>query len=391
MSRYVLRRLLPISVVFIVSTAYAQAPAKKPDAGDLKVADVAGQLDLSVPQSPAFTILGVTPEAVVKSDDLRTVATGLLHGVDPQGNLQSGIAIDVRPYLALVGDESTLGDYQKSRWVQIASSAQVSFATASGQGDSDKADRQALALNVKLWREHDPALGTSKLTYTPAKGPQVPARAVDARGLVSGTMGECYGDYLLAASSTAAAGDFPEDLDEATAKLAADARKTIAMCLAPFKKRYWNAGSLELAIAGYRSDVEGFSDDGVGAWLGYSHSIGERGQFIIKGAYTDNRLVAPKNANSPYTLVDETDAGARVRFGSRKGSLMLEGLWTRAKTAAADDEYWRASIGTEVMVLPDVWIELAIGKAFGTRLFDDDPVYSGQLRFGFSQKSLLPL
>lgn len=346
--------------------------------------DLVGHLDLAVPQSPAFTSLGVAPEKVVKSDDLRTVAVGLLHGVDPEGNLQSGIAFDVRPYLALRGNESTLVEYREERLVRILSTLQVSFATAAGQSDRDKADRQALAINIKPWRQHDPAVGTSPLEY------EGPGGTIVKEGSADATIDGCYAAYLKKAAEAPEV--FPGDaegLAKAEADIAAKARLAIKKCLDPFKKRYWNAGALEIAIAGYHSSVEGFADDGSAAWVGWSYGIGRHSQVVARVSYSDNRLVAPKNANSDYTLIDETDAGLRFRFGSSKATVMLEGLWTRAKNPGAEDEYWRGTVGAEVMVLPDVWLQFAAGKAFGTDIFEDDPVYSAQLRLGFSKESLL--
>jgi hypothetical protein len=68
---------------------------------------------------------------------------------------------------------------------------------------------------------------------------------------------------------------------------------------------------------------------------------------------------------------------------------MAEVMWTRGRTDAATDDYTRASIGVEFEAARDIWLQFAVGRAFGTDLFDDDPVYSGQVRFGFSEKSLL--
>src|SRR4051812_10026938 len=61
----------------------------------LKSADV----DLSVPDSPAFIALGLSPETVVRPTSPREFATSLLNGVGQDGHLQTGVAVDVVPYL----------------------------------------------------------------------------------------------------------------------------------------------------------------------------------------------------------------------------------------------------------------------------------------------------
>ena len=356
-----------------------------------KVKDLTGNLDLSVPQSPAFTILGVTPEKTTDSDSLRDLSLGLLHGLDPRGNLQSGVAIDTRPYLLIAGRSSTLSDYRSSPAIRFLSRTQLSFATASGQSDDDKADRIALGLRVVLWMEQDPALGSAPLEYVP-RDKTAHSNELTADGKVpesKGTLDGCYKEYLTQLPVPESLPETTAGLDGAAAALADAARSAIAGCLEPFKERYWNAGNAEIGVAGYESDVEGFDEDGFGAWLGISHSLGHRGQIVLRGAYADNLLVPDSEADGGYRALDETNLGMRVKLGSKRGSVMAEALWTRGETDDGTDEYTRASIGVEFEAARDIWLQFAVGQAFDTDLFDDDPVYSGQVRFGFSEKSLL--
>lgn len=58
-------------------------------------------LDLAVPDSPAFAILGLSPETVVRPSSPRDLATTLLNGVDRRGNLQSGPRARRRSTLSL--------------------------------------------------------------------------------------------------------------------------------------------------------------------------------------------------------------------------------------------------------------------------------------------------
>lgn len=365
---------LAFVTVFATLTGFgSHCAAQSPDQLiDLK--DVSGRLDLSIPQSPAFTVLGVTPEKVVQSDDFRTVATSFLKGLDPNGNMQEGIAIDVRPYLLAFGDRSTLRQYRDDPFVRVASRSKLSYATASGSDASDRADRQALGINVKLWMQHDPAMGTSTLTHEDTNTTE--------------TLDACYTRQLTAASGLPATLPTDDELTDAEAQIASNARLAVTKCLAPFKEQHWNAGSVEIAIAGHRSKVGDIDEDGFGAWLGASYGIASRGQIIARASYTENMLVPVKGQTGAFSVVDASDAGLRFRYGSSRGSFMVEGLWTRSHTATLDEKYWRASLGAELMIIDDVWIQLAAGKAFSTDEFDDDPVYSGQVRFGFSEKSL---
>src|SRR5438445_9970509 len=84
-------------------------------------------LDLSVPKSPAFTALGVTPENLIRPTTPKQLATSLLSGADPRGNIQTGLALETAPYLLIGGNEVTLADYIGSRPIQIASRTQFSL------------------------------------------------------------------------------------------------------------------------------------------------------------------------------------------------------------------------------------------------------------------------
>jgi hypothetical protein len=235
---------------------------------------------------------------------------------------------------------------------------------------------------VTLWQQHDPANFNSSpaINYEPVNGGQA----------VSGTVASCYTEYLTAAA--ASPGTLPVTQDEMSAveeDMADKARLTVTKCLAPYKERYWNSGALELGIAGYRSKVDPLDESGTGAWLAYSYAFNDRAQIIARASKVNDRLEPLEDDPGEYRLVDESNVGMRFRYGSPRGSVMLEAQWIDAKTGGESEEYTRASAGLEFMIFGDIWLQLAVGKAFGTDTFDEDPVYSGQFRFGFSDKSIL--
>jgi len=63
--------------------------------------------DISIPDSPTFTILSITPQNVTNPTTVRDLATALINGVDRNGNFQSGVAIDAS-VLNLYGDSVNL-------------------------------------------------------------------------------------------------------------------------------------------------------------------------------------------------------------------------------------------------------------------------------------------
>lgn len=119
-------------------------------------------LDLSVPESPAFEVLGFTPERVTRPTSPRELAANLLNGVDESGNLQTGIAIDTTPYLLFKNhsdtDVLTLQAYRNDQLTRWAARTQFSLATTKGATNDDESVRLGVGLKTTLWDAGDPRL-----------------------------------------------------------------------------------------------------------------------------------------------------------------------------------------------------------------------------------------
>src|SRR5258708_17355465 len=91
------KTILFLATLIICVTANAQTtvPNTVPELKNIK----SGDLDFSVPDSPAFTILGVTPQTITRPTTPRGLAASLLNGVDENGNFQAGFALDTAPYM----------------------------------------------------------------------------------------------------------------------------------------------------------------------------------------------------------------------------------------------------------------------------------------------------
>ena len=112
-------------------------------------------LDLSVPESPGFTILGLTPQEVTRPTTPREFVTALLNGFDQNGNFQSGIAIDAAPYQVFHGNSVRYDDYKNDYWKRFFWRTQVSLATAKGASDTDKSARVGAGLHLTLMDHGD--------------------------------------------------------------------------------------------------------------------------------------------------------------------------------------------------------------------------------------------
>ncbi len=139
------------------STAAANPAAATPAPqaiGDGTISSI--NADLAVPDSPAFTVLGVTPENVTHPTTPREFATSLLNGVDERGNFQTGLALDFVPFLTFFGKDTSLKKYADQPLTRFLARTQVSFATAKGVTDEDRSTRLALGLRMTIWDKGDP-------------------------------------------------------------------------------------------------------------------------------------------------------------------------------------------------------------------------------------------
>ncbi len=114
----------------------------------------------SVPESPAFTALNVTPQKINRPDSPKDLAVDLLQGTDRKGNLQTGIAIDTTPALLLAGKNFTINRYRNNLSYRLASRFQFSVATTKGATDDDKSARLALGFRFTPYDDGDPRLDT---------------------------------------------------------------------------------------------------------------------------------------------------------------------------------------------------------------------------------------
>jgi hypothetical protein len=115
--------------------------------------------DYLVPTSPAFSVLGISPEEVVRPESPRELGMAILNGTDEKGNLHQGIALDFVPYELLGG--VNLGDYRMNWLDRILSRTQVSLATSKGNDEADKSLRAAVGLRMTLIDWGDPRMDSA--------------------------------------------------------------------------------------------------------------------------------------------------------------------------------------------------------------------------------------
>lgn len=340
--------LLLVPQLAAAQTAPAAAAAA-PKPSTFKLAS--GTVDLAVPESPAFTALGLTPEQVSRPTSPRELATSLLNGIDRNGHFQTGVAIDTAPYMLLAGSRITLDDYRKpdqfmtrflARW-------QVSFASAKGSGDDDPSAKLALGTRVTIFDRGDPRMDA------------VLTSCLAAAGSVAFKMAPI--SPLWSDEEKAAAQRHQEELVRTSAK----------PCREAAAKRRWNRSAWIAGVAPTWTSADGSTSDidysGTAVWtsIGYGFErvpvLEDRAMvaFYLKGRTRE--IVPDVFSEGAFVTQDSITTGFRLLAGSSSSQVNLELLWLdNDRPDGREDRYWNLGIGFEQRLVDNTWLNLSFGR-----------------------------
>lgn len=347
-----------------------------PGASDKVTADTTN-VDLSVPESPAFTVLGFTPNTVIRPGSPKAFATSLLNGLDQNGNFQSGLAFDFTPYMLLNGENVTIKDYNDHYLTRLLSRTQFSFAATKGASSDDTSTRVAAGLNFTLWDRGDARV------YHPERGDD--------------DVLQCFANSLqlppiIAPNSSQAEIDKINAGNKATNDQLADA------CRDRARKANWNRSSWVIAYAPSwitKADgTNGYSWDGGAAWTSVAYgfegiSALERiAQLIVHARYRSReRQPDPLNAGK-FLTQNSTFFGARFRAGSAKFGLNFEDTFIRNHILGGQtDNFNRLSIGAEARISDNLYFVITSGGNVGVDNGQKKGFILTSFKYGFNPKS----
>ncbi len=335
------------------------------------------EVDLTVPESPAFTVLGVNPETVTRPTTAREFATSLLNGVDQNGNFQSGLALDFVPYLTFFGGQTSLSSYRQNRMERLLARTQLSFATTKGVTEEDKATRLALGLRMTLWDKGDPRLD----------------RLLD----------KCYQD-VLAGPTFSGPGTVPGESDAAKAERLSKRKQLLADmtkgCDDSARKRNWNASGWIVGFApswiSKTGETKNFAWNGGGFWTSLAYgfdsisALKENSQIIFHARYRNNEIVPDANNKGKFFSQDSLFLGSRLRIapGSEaKSILSFEGNLIRSRrNKGGFDNSSRYSLGFEQRLADNIWFSLALGGQSGRSDNRNNAFVLSSFKWGFAKK-----
>jgi hypothetical protein len=341
--------------------------------------DVQDQYDYSIPESPGFTIIGMTPEDVVHPRTLRDFAVALKDGVDESGRFKTGIALDFTPLQWFMRDQR-LSEYlrvdtgdldldslrlaarqaPRRRYFNsnMLANTSVSIGATQGTGDGDESINLGIGLHVPIIDQSD---GRERAN-------------------------ECFNKTLFAKVKVASGGPIPKVLN------ADEVNKATSECLTP----RWN-DTIWTASLGYATTSEdgSFGDTRSGAygiWSSFAYgfdgspvaALRNNAQFILHARLINRQTVQDPGDDALLIEQDSESIGAAFKFGSDTLNAALQASYSRLKdrTHGTTDDVQKLSIGLEYRLAKDLWLVATLGGEGGRDNGKNNGFVLGSLKYG---------
>ena len=354
-------------------------------------------VDMSVPESPAFTVLGVTPETVIRPTSPRAFATSLLNGVDQNGNFQSGLAMDFVPYLLVAGDDLTLRKYQNSQIVRLLSRTQFSFATTKGATEDDKSMRLALGLHMALWDRGDPRTDETLMSCLSTFRLPPPPTSLECELPDNPTPADQEAFRRCQESAEATRQERARQVQEA--KEFNDSVST--RCRDESRERNWNASSWIIGGAPSWISTDGQTKNmrwnGGGFWTSLAYGfegvpgLEKNSQLIVHGRYRNREQVPDPNVTGAFLSQDSIFFGTRFRTGSPTFNGSFEYTFLRSRiNGLSFDNSSRLALLFERRIAGDTWFNLSLGGETGRQDGRNNGFVLTSFKWAFSDRRNVP-
>jgi hypothetical protein len=348
---------------------------KSPDEVKRVVSDYT--VDLSIPESPGLTIVGLVTEDVIRPSSPRALAAALQTGVDKEGKGKTGLAIEFAP-MKLFVPSTPSEDYQRSALVRALWNTQVSIATAKPTDATEKTLKAGLGLSSVLYkRESSDPLRNSAYS-------------------------RCYDTVIrkqLEAIEKQPALGITEFKD---LKTEGETETAAQKCYSTFLKSSWNGTAIVLGLATSQYSESGKWSDGKrsahGGWLSMGYGFEE---FSADSPIRTNmHLIATYKRLFGERVTDPLDAkktieqngsllGAKLRWRGDDRNYFIEQSYQRNEYAGRPtDKIRRSAIGFEWKLGENLWLVSAVGGESGRKNGVDSSFVTSGLKYGSSTESL---
>jgi hypothetical protein len=334
-----------------------------------------------VPESPAFTVLGVTPNAIARPGTPREFATSLLNGLDKNGNFQTGLAIDTAPFMLFNGQNVTLQDYNDYYLTRLLSRTQFSLATTKGAASDDTATRLALGLNMTLWDKGDARV------YHPKRGPD-------------GDVLTCFKANIQPPDAPSSAMPTPAEIAAINAKAIAANNKVADACRDKVRKANWNATGWVIAYAPSWITKNGQNTalkwNGGAFWSSFAYgfdglpSLKKIAQLIVHARYRSNEQVADPAHAGRFISQNSSFFGGRFRAGNPAFAFNFEAAYVRNRIAPGRTfTSGRYAFGAEARITDNFYLVVTGGNGPGDAGAPNKGFFMSSFKYGFNKKSQL--
>ncbi len=349
------------------------------------------EVDLSIPEAPGFTILGLTPQEVTRPTTPRQFATTLINSLDRNGNFQTGIAIDTAPYQLFFGRrvnrdrdyippqedkpiEKRSRETLKGFFTRLLWRTQFSLATTKGTTETDKSARIGAGFNFTFFDFGDPNTdfrlrecnnnlnfkledkAYQDLGFTNRNDPRI--KPGDVRKANARMMFLITQDFIL---------------------------KQYDKCIEESEKRNIGKSSFGVGTAGSwiskNGDSSTFTNNGQGLWASLNYGFeGIPGLRCTEDEIEDetNRCITPQlifhfrrrvkeTVPDPllagmFTTKDSNLFGMRLRFGVPKWSLNLEGVYRGERFAGKkSSSNFEMTFGADYRLAANLYLNFSVG------------------------------
>lgn len=388
----------PTATPVPTGVATGLTPAEEEEVAEKEAKEEGENIDLSIPEAPGFTILGLTPQEVTRPTTPREFATTLINSIDQNGNFQTGIAIDTAPYQLFFGKRVNRDrDYippQKDKLIEQNGElidkrsreplkgyftrflwrTQFSLATTKGTTEADKSARIGAGFNFIFFDYGDP---------------NTDFKLRDCHNqLVLNLLDKIYKEMGFNDRKDPRIKE--ADIDKANARrrflvTQGGILEQYDKCIEESEKRNFGRSSFGVGVAGSwiteNGDSSKFTNNGQGLWAslayGFEHFPGLRcSETEIKEE--NNRCITPQLifhfrrrvketvpnplAEGMFTTKDSNLFGVRLRVGVPKWAVNFEGVYRGERYAGrTSSNNIQASVGADYRVTENFYLNFAVG------------------------------
>lgn len=352
----------------IAAVAAQPAAAAKPSQTFVEALNEIGQVDLSVPDSPALAVLGISPSQIQRPGTVRELASSVVKSFDSNGKPKSGVAIDFSP-LPLFAPGVIHGGQQYASNYLVQAFTRTTVSVATTDADSSGSTQLAWGVRMGVFDFGDPGLSYKELLScvkeiklpAPKPLPNVDAPDPSESTKISDEIGAC----------------------DPSKRLALWARPALYVGFG--ESRYSKSGRL----TGTTPSVKAF-------WATYSQGW-DRGGDSVRALFLahasrklDDRVPDPSDSTA-FLRQDSSALIGRLRLGKEKWHAFLDFGREHMSLGNSTTENIRyAGAGAEFKVLDDVWLQLGGVTERGYKDGTSQNKVTTGLRFGSEPFLSLP-